>query len=81
MKSETEYQYKLELPGGSVELFAQNDEQAKVKADGYLTGNRITTAGLKLFRYPKEWASQPTGGLIEVPFIRLKCASPWRCCI
>lgn len=65
-------QYKLELPGSAVELFAKDDAEAKIKADKYLTDHRVTASGLKLFRYPKEWVNQPTKGLVEVPFYRLK---------
>ena len=61
-------QYKLELQGGSVEIMADNDNQAKAKALTYIAQNSIGTANLHLFRYPKDWATKG-GELIEVPFL------------
>jgi hypothetical protein len=63
--------YLLETPGGAVEILASNDTDAVDKAKQYLAYTRITTKGLKLFRYPKEWVNRPTAGLIEVPFYQL----------
>jgi hypothetical protein len=66
-------QYKLELPGDSVELIAPSDEAAAVQAKAYLKEHRITMRGLKLFRYPNDelWLSGRSKGMIEVPFYQL----------
>lgn len=58
-------QYKLELPGGSVEIFAGSDIEAMRQADVYLKLNRINEKGLKLFRYPKEYVNR------SVPLVEL----------
>jgi hypothetical protein len=65
-------QYALELPGSSVDLLADTDEQAVVKAKAYLAERRIHSPGLKLFRYPVAWLDYYfTKGMIEVPLYQL----------
>ena len=62
-------QYKLELPGDSIEIMATNDAEAQVHAREYLRDNLLLPIkNLKLFRYPKDWATRG-GTLIEIPFM------------
>ncbi len=67
-------QYKLELPGGAVEIGANDDAEAQTFAQEYLKANlRVpVTKPLHLFRYPKGWANHG-GTLIEVPFVTPDC--------
>lgn len=62
--------YVLEMPGGSVDIWAENDVDAQKQAKEVCIKNKINfrTLNLKLFRYSKEHVNRSVG-LIEIPWV------------
>jgi hypothetical protein len=64
-------QYKFVIPETTIEIIASDDRDACEKAKN--KDNPLTDfTGATLFRYPKEWLSGKSVGLIEVPFFQIK---------